>query len=171
MTSKINVCNIIFAHYDTLRDSRSGRIHVPDLLVFIAIPILASLVILLTGSVLKQSGYGIFLTSFSIFTGFLINFIVALVAIKQSSRRRRDDQGDAIIAGNQHIEHFIGESIANFSYMLLLTVISVVICAIGYFITPNIILTSILVFISTHFVITMLMCIKRIYAALTSTMQ
>ena len=110
------------------------------------------------------------ITVFSILAGFLINLLVLLYSIAQKnaaehgsrSELRGHDSPDA----QQAFSETVQQSLANIAFAILLSVLIVVVLIFAssfeYKGDARLYVTSLIIFLATHFIVTFMMILKRI---------
>jgi hypothetical protein len=86
MFSKINVLGIVREHFRTLYNLRKNRISTSDLLLFVGVPIGTAVALVARGYTITTDGVNILLTSLSIFVGLLFNLLVLAHAMRGGER-------------------------------------------------------------------------------------
>lgn len=164
---KANIASIIIAHVGTLRNAATGRLSFSDLAFFYLLPLLLALGGA-GGVSLPESFYGLSVSVYSIFAALLISAQVALFTILTSVRVKSDDPSLERVLGlrRKSCAKLLREVNANISYLILLAVVSItayVIFSVAPF--DQKIETGLSVFLYSHFFLTLLMSIKRIFVA------
>ncbi|TOR22870.1 hypothetical protein CGG78_23835, partial [Vibrio parahaemolyticus] len=72
MSSKINVCNIIFGHLNTLKDASSSKVSLVDVFTFFIVPLLFGILVFLSGFKLNDSLISLLVNFGAIFTALLL---------------------------------------------------------------------------------------------------
>lgn len=164
---KINVISIIRDHLRTLKNYHSGMISVGDVFLFYASPVFFGIVVVLCEFTVDLSGYNISITFFGIFLALLLNIQVAVFAVFQ---RKWEAPRDSRIAEIQrdslrNKRLLLGEINSNISYLILLSSVSLIFvltCFLLGITSPA--LSSILVGLYSHFMLTLFMIIKRAHS-------
>lgn len=79
--SKINVSVIVSDHFQTLKDFGHSSISIFDIFIFFVLPILLSVLLVLSGFRLTTELVGLLITAFSIFAGLLFNLLILMFDI------------------------------------------------------------------------------------------
>ena len=165
--SKINVLPIIARHFDTLRDHATGKRSKADIFIFFVVPLIASGAALYFRIALTSDALNAVLASFSIFAGLLLNLLL-LVYTRAGEEVRID-----VFAAN--IKRFVRQLSDNIEFAVLVSVFVVICCLIATATlksepnnTPHagVVMTAILVFLTSNFILTLLLVLKRIHAML-----
>jgi hypothetical protein len=90
MFSKIDIFSIVVDHFATLKNYKTGKIYLPDLLVFFIVPLLLSILLVHFKVQVGKDFANAVLTCFSIFAGLLFNLLLLIfdIADKQSASRQ-----------------------------------------------------------------------------------
>ncbi len=166
MFTLIDVRFIVKKHYGTLRHDTKLRFII---LIFIVIPIVVSILFTTINKLLTQNSVNALITAFAIFTGLLLNVIFILFDIVGKA------EGNVTQANNRRLllEHLYANSL----YALLvstITLIFLIIIAITEIWQNHpflLILSSIVYFGVTHFMMTLLMIFKRLSILLFSQLE
>ena len=161
MFSKINLSNIIKDHISTLRDHQTNKYYPPDFFLFFILPIFVAagasfLLCPITGNVLD-----ILVTSMSIFAALLFNL---LLLVYDAIRKEEN---------SKTLRHkFLKEIFSNISFSVLISVITIIFLLIfplfsKIFLIPTI-LTFLIYYLVTLFILTLLMILKRTHVLLTT---
>lgn len=161
---KIDISRIILEHLRTLRDQGHSRIALKDIATFYIAPILFSII----GSVficdIDDNVLIGSLTVFSIFAALLLNVQIAIFGIFQREWDIKTDKiKEEIVEEKLKLRRkLISEINTNVSYLILITCVALTCCLIFLaFSVPQFLMTGLLAFIYTHFLLTLLMVIKR----------
>jgi hydrogenase-4 membrane subunit HyfE len=164
---KINVSSIVSDHFSTLYDDRSNSISKIDIFVFYIFPIALAMLTYWYGFSVTEDTYNVSITFFGIFIALLLNIQVAIFAIFQ---RKWDIPSDEKLAKIQKKtvsdrKTLLTELNANISYLILVCCVALVSVLVFYMkkyisgIPP-----SIAVFMYGHFILTLIMIVKRSHA-------
>lgn len=161
---KINVIPVINDHFQTLRDARSGKYSKFDFFIFYVIPIVCGIAPLFWCIRFESSFYNISVTFFGIFIALLLNVQVAIFGIFQ---RKWDIPDDARLVEiqNEKLEErrvLLGELNSNLSYMTLVSCLALI-AFLAFFVFDFgvIIMASITCVFYAHFILTLMMTVKR----------
>lgn len=164
---KANVFHILLAHLSTMKVDGDNRYHRPDILLFFLIPVLVSIFVWSIGGSLDREAFNVSISVFAIFSALLLNVQIALFSIYQREWRTKNDSIiDDIQKDKVKIRReLLGELNTNISYLIVIAVFSVTVFLI-FFVSATLdpIETPVAVCIYTHFLLTLLMVIKRAHA-------
>jgi hypothetical protein len=164
---KISFSHIISSHLDTLKDQGSKRLSREDVLLFYVLPAIGGILSYFSGLVVDKNAYGVSISVFAIFSGLLLNVQVALFGILQRTWKAK---GDEILDAQQaqkllERRDLLSEINTNISYLVLVCCLSVSLFLVLYMIElKRPFEVSISTFIYSHFLLTLLMVIKRSHA-------
>lgn len=164
---KINFIHIIVNHLRTLRNFRTNRISITDIILFFITPIFLSFTFVLIWEVSLDEIIGDILKSIAIFSAFLLNML-AIVSNSLDKDKIKNDKYKKIYAKEIH---------SNLSFEILLGIFSVIfliaqLLLIDYQNPSNnlYILKKIIEIINFSllgiFLLTLIMCLNRIYILL-----
>lgn len=165
---KINIFPIVEQHLATLYHAdRPDQRYKQDIYLFYIAPLILGLVFFGVGSQVPKGTYELSITFFGIFIGLLLNIQIAIFSIFS---RRWDISPEEIIAEIQQESlrirrKLLSELNCNISYLVVFSCICLllflVLFAISYTSSPAV---GAVVFMYTHFLLTMMMVIKRSHA-------
>ena len=170
--SKIDVIPIVKRHLETLIDHGTEKRSKADISLFFGVPFIVSGVaayyrVSLTADILTAV-----LASFSIFAGLLLNLLLLVYA-------RAGEEVKADIFATT-IKNFVRQLSANIEYAVLVSVF-VVIFSLVAMITLNkqsnvaiysgLSISTVLIFLTTNFLLTLLMVLKRMHAMLVEKLD
>lgn len=162
MASKASALPAVRAHFNTLRDDRTGAVRPLDIAVFVGLPAIAGLGIWFSG--FRMRDIAAVLAGLAVFTALLFGLVIFVFQLRVQIK---DDGRDL---ARPRISTLIDETFANVTYSVVVglatTVVAVIAAAIaqGTDGTPSWI-SGILAAMGLHLVLTILMCLKRIYSA------
>jgi len=163
MTAKIDIVPIAREHYATLRNNRTGKKSWPDFLVQFGVPVAAGIALGVTGVGFPEMGS--LLTLISILAGF--SFALAIFIFEL-----RGDLGKKHQRGTR-VLMLTDEFFYNVSYAVIIGLIAAVMGAVTTTFDPGtnakLISESLTVTLSAHFIIVLLMCLKRLNAVYRET--
>lgn len=172
MFSRININKIIIAHYKSLSNLNDRKIAINDLIIFILFPILIAIVLIYYNISIKSQVANL-ITALSILAGFLFNL---LAIIHSSLGKIRDEIRQQNLEENSLKYKFANEIHANISYNILIAILTIVTLVVsGLNIEFNnktlkyisfCFLNSICYFLLTHFLLTLIMILNRVYILL-----
>lgn len=164
---KINVLSIVRDHFETLYDSRSNRSSMFDIVLFYVFPIVAGISSYYAGALLKPEAYTVSITFFGIFVALILNIQVAMFSIFQrkwempSDKRVAASMADTL-AGRKKL---LIELNANLSYLILVCCVALVLSLLSFIKSfDNCVIPAVMVFLYAHFLLTLLMVVKRAHA-------
>lgn len=170
--SKIDVLPIVARHFETLRDHATGKRSKADIFIFSVVPLIASGAALYYRITLTPDTLNAVLASFSIFAGLLLNLLLLVY-----TRAGEDIKADVFAV---NIKRFVRQLSDNIEFAVLVAVF-VVICSLvatatlkrGPNVTPHagLPITVILVYLTTNFLLTLLMVLKRIHSMLLEKLE
>ncbi|MGV1869707.1 hypothetical protein [Agrobacterium rosae] len=159
---KINVSSVIKSHLNTLSDN--GRFMRDDLLLFYLLPFLIGASVVLMRWEVPEKALELSISVFSIFAALLLSVQVAMYGVALRGITQPDDPKKAKhfkeLKANRDL--LLKELNSNISYLILLSVITVTVTLVLFFLTPPRIYGSgIAICLYLHFFLTLLMVIKR----------
>lgn len=164
---KINVLSIIGDHWGTLYDARSNSRSKLDVVIFYGAPLIASIAAFHYGFRSSENIYNVSITFFGIFIALLLNIQVAIFGIFQrkwvysADERLAKLQADAI----KDRRKLLQELNVNLSYMVVISCIALFVSLLSFVQKYNMgIIPAIMIFIYVHFLLTLLMVVKRAHA-------
>jgi hypothetical protein len=182
MSSKIDIRDIVRLNYKTLYDDRNGRPRVRDYLLFLGVPLsVATLPFWTSASLSSTRGL---LAAVSVTGGLLFALMIMVLQMAADTAARAESQG--VEAGLLRRVKVLRELSANVSYTVLVAIFSTVVLATGEFLLPSgtapipgrqIVepqpewFTALVVFILSHFLITLLMVLKRTFSVTRSELD
>jgi hypothetical protein len=163
---KIDPSPIIADHFKTLRDARSNRISLLDLVTFYFLPAVAAGTVFEYRVTFTSDVFGQSIAVFAIFSALLFSVQVALFGIFTKRRSDVDEYREAFEARRLAARReLIKETNSNISYLIFFSAFSVTVF-IGAFAVrlTDKVEAPIAVFLYLHFMLTLLMIIKRVHA-------
>jgi hypothetical protein len=161
---KVNVWQIVVDHLGTLRNSVSKKLSLIDIAIFFGIPLLGASFGYLEGIKTSKDFYNVSITFFGVFVALLLNFQVAAFGIYN---RRWSLSEDEKLSHNQTEELEIRRQIlkeinVNISYLIVVSIFSILFFLLLYAVEKTgRVVASISWAIYIHFVLTLLMVVKR----------
>jgi hypothetical protein len=164
MASLIGIKIIIDKHFETLNDENAN--HKEIFFIFALLPLIIALVFIYFHKFLTNDSINALITAFSIFTGLLLNVILILFTIVT----KPDQSVETTTTKNRKrlLEHLYANSI----YALLISTLILVLLIIAIIWNVEntclllIILSSVVYFGLTHFILTLFMVFKRLFILL-----
>jgi hypothetical protein len=149
-------------HIRTFLKTDGEHIDVGDFLLFFGLPLVSSLALVFTGRRLTEQTTSLLLTAFSIFAGLLLNLLVLVHSLIR--RYRSEDKF-------KDARRLLRELYANMSYGVLVCIVGILPLVVadggsGY--TWKAIIAGTVFFISLHFLLTLLMILKRVHVLLST---
>lgn len=171
ISSRINVSSILRDHLQTLKSGPDKRLRKPEAFCFFIVPLLLSLVDLSFGWRMNDGVVNLTITVFSILAGFLINLLVLLYSIAQKKAAEQglsnELDGHPSPDAQQALSETVQQSLANIAFAILLSVLIVVVLIFASSFesegAARLYVTSVIIFLATHFIVTFMMILKRIY--------
>jgi hypothetical protein len=165
---KINVLHIIRGHIQSLGDRTRPNVFLIDIMTFYILPFFIALIFSYIKIEIHRDVYNVMISAFAIFAALLLNVQVALFSIyhRTPSKNSEDPQDDRLEIAKADKNKLFGELNTNISYLVVVACICVVV-----FLCLHLINASnqnekyAIVYMVMHFMITLLMVIKRSYAA------
>ncbi len=160
MFSKIDIRDIVRDHFATLVDYETGRRSFSDHILFVVIPLIASGVLLLLRIQLSEPAVTVLITALSIFAGLLFNLLVLIDSLADRK---------AAPTGDSDARLMMKSIYANLSYAVLISLLTLVpLClfALTQNCTVRVVTSGFSYFLISHFLLTLLMVLKRIHALL-----
>ncbi|MGE7204886.1 hypothetical protein ACQKJZ_04305 [Sphingomonas sp. NPDC019816] len=164
---KINVASIVRDHFETLYDGRSNRTSVADLLLFYVAPSIAASAAFFIGLSLRADAYNISITFFGIFIALILNIQVAMFSIFQRKWELPSDKRIAASMADTLADRkkLLIELNANLSYLILVCCAALVLSLLSFIKQFNSdVVPAVMVFLYGHFLLTLLMVVKRAHA-------
>ncbi|MHA4838173.1 hypothetical protein [Sphingopyxis sp. MSC1_008] len=164
---KIDIRQILWDHFGSLKDEETRLPMGKDYFIFYVVPGILGSISFFKSLSFDKDAYNVSITFFGIFIALLLNIQVAIFSIYQ--RKWKDSEIEAEKdAYNYELNmrrRLLGQLNSNISYLVLVCCASLILsisCYIGaLFISfPS----AILVFLYAHFVLTLLMIVKRAHA-------
>ncbi len=165
---KINVSDIIKAHFATLYNHATKKMSVWDVTLFILLPGIAAIFLVCAGIYITENAINVLITAFSIFAALLLNLLLLLFDI---ARKRQEGQNGLKF-------DLIKEIYSNISFAILLSMAVVVLLLLGELKLQQVIHLSslhqvsknvanfIIYYLVIEFLLTMLMVLKRVNSLL-----
>lgn len=169
MSSKISPKDIVADHFDTWQDRKTGKWSLKDFGAMLVVPLLAG------GAMawfdLRVVEFGEFIAGAAVLTGFAFGLLVFIFQLRLESVRDGTAPSGGVLAS------LLNELFTNVAYAILVglaTVVSLVVAgAVGQPLAAGEVVVSeigkwasaVVIFLSSHFVMTLLMCLKRTYVA------
>lgn len=164
---KINVASIVRDHFETLYDSRSNRASFTDIAIFYVVPFIAAVSAFYYTIKLDANAYNISVTFFGIFIALILNIQVAMFAIFQRKWEMPSDKRVAASMANTlaNRKTLLTELNANLSYLILVCCMALVLALLSFIKSfDNAAIPAMMVFLYAHFLLTLLMVVKRAHA-------
>jgi len=168
--NKINIAKIVTSHLDTLRDYSSGKISWVDVSFFFGLPFLLSIMGWRLGWGLYVDALNALLAAFAIFAGLLLNLLILIYTFSTNASYPTN------LAKMK--TRFVKELHNNIAFSVLLSILIVMAALVGVaqlkMRNPQdpghtgSTLTFIIVYLTTNFVLTLLMILKRIHVLLST---
>jgi hypothetical protein len=163
MTSKINIMKIIGDHTATLRYEHNQRASMPDFIFFYGLAVLLGAVLIYLNIIPTKDIVGVLITSFSVFAALLFNLLILVYDIVKKESEKQTLVGLKA--------RFLKELYSNVSYAILVSVIAIVFLVALYMADGHTrtqyVLGFLMYSLSIHFVLTMLLILKRVHTLLS----
>lgn len=186
MSSKINICCIISEHYDSLRDSATGKYAPSDIFTFVLIPVFIAGFSVFFDVKLTNELIGLLVNFGSIITALLLSVLV-LVYDQRNKIDEKNSTETSVNALQQLKLGVLDQLFSNICYATIVSVSLVVTCFLEQMSRPTPvaatqkisgissieiihgwILSPLIFFLIAHVILTLLMVIKRMHTLLTS---
>lgn len=196
-TPKLNIAPIVVNHFKTLKKHGNKNLDKDNFFVFILIPILLSVILSIKVRI-DSTKIGLIITAFSIFVGFLLNFLILLcdVSFKNNEKCRhyKESLEKKLKEGNRRInsqersqlefyknkKELIIEIYSNINFLILISIFIILFCF-PYIFSPTILIdfkryikiffNFIIINFSTVFLLTIIMVLKRVHLLLKSDLD
>lgn len=159
MTSKMAVWPVVHEHMDTLRDARTNRYSLSDMLGQFGVPLLLGAVAPILGFRLWDAGQVV--QGAAILAGFSFGLAIYVFQLRmEAARDPRIPKGAAVL-------DLLDELFANVRYSILIgiAVVVIAVAAVAFHQGSeelNAVWTGTIIAASVHFILTILMCMKRL---------
>lgn len=163
---KIGFSSIIKDHIKTLQNAKNGRISIVDISVFYGVPYTFSILVYLDKFKFSNELFSQSIAVFSIFSALLFSVQVALFGIYTKKREEVDEYSEAFSKERLEARRvLVRETNANISYLIVLSLLSVTIFLTAFALDfSDRFEPALAVFLYLHFVLTLLMIVKRVHA-------
>jgi len=162
--SKVDVTPIVRGHLDTLVNARTGKPTFAERMFFFGLPLILGLALCVLRFAFRLDAVNGFLNSFAILTGLLLNLLVLVFSLSATAERSQ-------VVRRQILK----EVFTNVCYCILLAigVVSTALVDLGYMKSVNGASTGptstfLLSALTMHFVISLLMVMKRMFKLISS---
>lgn len=187
MSSKINVCEIISGHFNTLRNADTKKLSFYDILTFIVIPIFISIGVSYSVVMISKDLVSLLVNFSAILTALLLSVLVLVYDQETKIREKKDT--DTFYPTKKKL---LQELYYNICYSIVCGVILVVFCFLVslYTVSPlgvisgntynlsvfdynisfnfvSCIYFPIIIFLAIHLILNILMIVKRMHSLLT----
>lgn len=154
MLTRIDLSQILSDHIETLKYADDNKYSIPDLILFYFVPIVLAVTGYCKNIELTNAQINILITVFAIFTGLLLNLLLLVY--------------DIVSKNNTTITKtkFLHEIYSNISYTILLSIITIIVLLAMSFVSQITILSSLVIALVIHFLLTILMILKRVHILL-----
>ena len=168
MLDKVNITKIVRDHLGTLKDNSTRKFRTLDFLLFFLVPLFVAVGFVLLLGALPTNLIGVIATSLSIFTALLLNLLLLAYNITRSSESPSDE---GIGEMREKLFHEIFSNIAFAVLVALVTVGCVLIFGVVSDCASQLttaVLSGVIYYLGTLFLLTLLMLLKRVYALLSN---
>jgi len=164
---KIDIRLVVADHFRTLYNARTKRVSFFDLILFYLAPACVASMVAIRGFDVGNDAYNVSITFFGIFIALLLNIQVALFSILQRRWIRPTDERSARMQDGLISERsgLLRELNSNISYLILVCCLALFAALLFYMLewkTGS--APALMVFFYLHFLLTVLMIIKRAHA-------
>jgi len=184
MFTKISVTAIVKAQLSTFRNAGTGKLHLPDVILFLILPAVASFLLVATKVVLNDGLSNALITSFSIFSALLFNLLLLIYDISSKSTAHIKGSNDPVERKRIARRHsLLKEIYTNVSFAILVATVAIVVLLISFL---NIdvcelanvktchtteFLPFVIYYFSIQFLLTLFMILKRVYVLLAQAFE
>lgn len=168
MLDKVNISKIFRDHLGTFKDNSTRKYRPFDFLLFFLVPLFVAVGFIGLLGTLPVSLIGVIATSLSIFTALLLNLLLLAYNITRSSEAPSDE---GIKEMRENLFHEIFSNIAFAVLVALMTVGCVLIFGVVSDCASLLaaqILSAVIYYLGTLFLLTLLMLLKRVYSLLSN---
>lgn len=166
MFEKINISNIVRDHLATLKDYKTQKISLSDIILFLILPISVSVIIMYNYRLCKDI-VSILITSFSIFAALLFNLLLIIYDIINKHYKKDDEK-------IKLKKPFLKEIYSNISFSILIAIV-IIVLALSLFIINKFPYRYFIEFIIYYsiilFILTLFMILKRIHILLSKEIE
>jgi hypothetical protein len=158
---KINIGTIVKKHIGTLVNANTGKSGTNDIITFIVIPVAVALALCLLKIELCNDVINIIIVSLSIFVGLLFNLIILIFDIVKNNRT------------NKTKNLLLEQILVNIAFTVLLSlaaIIATIFTYIRHHMYFKLVMTGIVYYLLTLFIVTLLMILKRMYTIFDNEM-
>jgi hypothetical protein len=164
---KINVSFIVRSHFATLCDAGAGKLMTSDLMLFYGLPGLGVPAVWWLGVELSENFYIASIGFFGVFVALMLNMQVAIFGIHgRKWNDKIDSRSEEIKRRDLELRRLIiGEINSNISYLTLISCLVLVLSVIALAaLLKSPIYSGVVCGLYLHFLLTLLMIIKRLHA-------
>ncbi|WP_088242294.1 hypothetical protein [Calothrix rhizosoleniae] len=167
--SKINVIEIVANHLSTLKEYRTNKKSISDLVLFFVFPFLVSLLLVHFRVVLNKELVGVLINVFAIFAGLLFNLLVLVYdAASKASSTKGSPQAYKLKLDILEQIYF------NISFEILLSLLVVLLLAASITLKNSLInniFSALVFYLIVLFTLTFLMILKRVNVLLSREIE
>lgn len=158
---KINVWKVIVSHFKTLVNHNTKKPGFDDWFIFLLIPLIAAGLLVCFEKDVSTNTVNLVVTSLSIFVGLLINVLVLIFSLLQ---KEKDSRLKIIV---------LKETIVNITYVIIISVVTMIFCFSMNFENYlfRLIMTFFIYLFTIHFILTLMMIVKRMYSLFVNEMD
>ena len=167
MTNKIDVSRILRDHLATLKDYSTGRYQLSDFALFFGTPLVVAGLLTYFRGIMSETTSLILATSLSLFAALLFNLLLLVYDNVRKEQKRED--------GKTLRADFLRQIYSNISFSIFIAILAVIllvvtswdigVCEIKHA------LTFITYYLTTLFVLTLLMILKRVHVLLSKEFE
>lgn len=169
---KINLVCVLKDHLATLVDARTERISLWDVLVFFGIPLFLSAAGVLLDLKIADEIDSALIAVFAVFAALLFSAQIGIFGLYRKTEVTSEDEIAKAVA--EHIQEdrrrFFYEVNANVSYLILLSVVSLLWFVVALYLSGSSSWeVAVTAFLASHFLLTILMVVKRVHVAFSAS--
>lgn len=167
--SKINVNEIFISHLKTLKNYRQTSYSVADIFIFFVFPIFTSAVVVFLNFRLTKDFAGILINFFAILAGLLFNLLVLVYEVISKAVKQGNSYQENVLSLDR-----LEEISANISFEIVLSIFSLILLTISVAFLegiPNIVLSFVVFYLVSLFILTLFMILKRVHKLLAEEIK
>ena len=162
MASKASILPAVQAHFDTLRDDRTGDFRFLDLALFVGAPIASGIALCVAR--FRMQDLASALSALAVFTALLFGLVIFVFQLRMQIKSDGHEQDHPRLA------ELIDETFANVTYAVIVGIVTTGVGLVAAAIADKasgspVWISALLAALSLHLVLTILMCLKRIHSA------
>lgn len=170
MSRKINISPLIRAHFDTLRNNRSGKISKLDLFLHLVTPTIAAIVSWKPLGIDLSEKYGNVIAALAIVFGFAFAAAIFIFQLRMQMAEMQVSSKQSAIAEiapqiDTSAPKLVNELFSNCMYAVVLSGAATLLAGLVDAFDLSRVGDALIVWMTAHLVVVLLMCFKRIGAA------